>query len=326
MVAAMGLVALTLITAALLAGCRSDLAVEFEPQVVEVWVTPEVDPRPMSTPYPTFTPGPLVATRPASMEPLPSNVSGELTGAVGVGNAGKSCAEELRDRVASYHRPVRAGDVLVLVARLREVRPDCGDQDWPVQASEVAVCRQGVGVGGVSVSVDLLDGDGKGEDGLGPSRQDVRGNILLHFTRLPGAEGDIGGCWYFQRATSTWYSQEVRPEVTAVVKRRSVDCDAELRHLLVSQENTADAGRLQGLVLEVQNGVEGCQMPSWGPMVASGGQGICGDGASVLEPGGVVRIYWSTDGLPEDGAACWLYDRSRDRWRGDVLGARMGDG
>ena len=242
-------------------------------------------------------------------------------GDIGSAVRGWSCGDDLRLRLVGHYRRVYVEDVELLLRSLRAERPDCADEGWPVRVSGVATCLSGGTVGGVVVANQLLDDASRPENLLlGPTRGDPWGNLLIHFKRLPGTGGP--GCWYYSQVGRSWHTRvEVLAEPTAVADTRvGANCDDELRHLLAVHQTAADAPALGLLVLEVQNGVPGCQRSAWGPVVARSGVGKCGNGPSVVEASGLVRVYWRHNARPADGAACWFYQPDTDDWMADGRG------
>ena len=305
--------------------------------VLVVQVTPVYTPLPTATVFPTFTPVPV--GKPSIGADLPNDSTVVTAGAVAAGGrssatgpsaSGLSCGADLRVRLAGHYRRVYVEDVELLLRTLRAERPDCSDERWPVQVSGVATCLSGGTVGGAAVANQLLDDASRQENLLlGPTREDPWGNLLIHFKRLP----DTGapGCWYYSQVAKSWHTRiETSAEPTALAEIGvGTNCDEELRHLLAAQPTAADATALGLLVLEVQNGVPGCQRLAWDPAVARSGDGRCGAGPSVVSSGGLVRVYWRHDSRPADGATCWVYQPDTDDWTADGRGlatANVGGG
>ena len=306
-------------------GSRPDSAGD---AVLVVQVTPVYTPLPTATIFPTFTPVPVAA--PSAGAGVSNNAPVVTAGAVAAGGKsgenrssapGLSCANDLRVRLAGHYRRVYVEDVELLLRSLRAERSDCSDERWPVQVSGMATCLSGGTVGGTVVANQLLDDASRQENLLlGPTRGDPWGNLLIHFKRLP----DTGapGCWYYSQVAESWHTRiEMSAEPTALADAGAgSNCDDELRHLLAADQTAADARALGLLVLEVQNGVPGCQGTAWGPAVARSGDGRCGAGPSVVASSGLVRVYWRHDSRPADGSTCWLYQPDTDDWTADGPG------
>ena len=311
-------------------GADADATVRIMPLTLRV--TPVYTAPATATPYPTFT-------------PVPAAVDGGVAPAAVVGAPRLSaeperlsCTGTLRSELLEHDRDVYFEDVQQLVAGLRQSRVDCSGDEWPVDVSVMPVCRAGNSVGSAEVSRSLwVEKSRRGKPLLGPTGGDARGNLLVHFSRLPGADEGVGGCWYYRETTGEWHVGEVavvEPEPTAVARGTALNCDSELRHALTMQRREADAVEIQALVLEVKNGVEGCQGAGWGPLVAAVGNGPAAAGcgttvraggaeASRIESDGRVRLYWQLRGRPADGASCWAYDPAALGWSSGPDGATV---
>ena len=313
-------------------GADADARVRIIPLTLRV--TPVYTAPATATPHPTFTPVPAAID--GGVAPV-----GAVVGVAGLSVEPErlSCTGALRSELLGHDRDVYFEDVQQLVDGLRQGRVDCSEDQWPAEVSILPVCQQGNSIELVAVSRSLWsEASSRRNPQLGPTGGDARGNLLVHFSRLPGADEGVGGCWYYRETTGEWHVGEVatvEPEPTAVARGTALNCDAELRHVLTMQLRGADANEIQALVLEVKNGVEGCQGAGWGPLVAAVGNGPAAAGcgttvravgaeASRIEPDGRVRLYWQSRGRPADGASCWAYDPDASGWSVGSAAAMVG--
>lgn len=131
----------------------------------------------------------------------------------------------------------------------------------------------------------------------------------------------------------------------AVENRVGIDCDGVLRRMLVVHKTASTGERMQVLVRRIQARRGDCREETWNPLVKTAnvptpcflgsGTGLEVGGLplpvnfyrfdgkvrrahrfSLRDGSGNILVYWgeSLAERPSDGAMCWLYMASLDRW------------
>lgn len=268
-------------------------------------VIPTPTARPTSTPRPT-----LDLSRHVSREDLgpvePTKVPEEL----------RSCNDHYRGMLIEYRGRIPFGSqaALLLSQDLRERRPDCVTEGWDPLFEVNLVCGSG-SVAGMQISPGLTHRT----HSLAPTRalptaRDRKGNILVHFARMPLV--DARGCWYYNVTRESW-AWLISGVGSGIDRPRFPVCDLRLQEL-VSASAGEDFGPLH--VVRALDQVR-FQLPSecgsslWKIFPASGSHEACGaPGNTGLNPEGFLVITWHEDHLPADGAVCWALPPGSTVW------------
>ena len=249
--------------------------------------------------------------------------SGEVSqsgaGAVEVAEPGdeiRSCNSHYRQMLIDYRGRVLFGtNVALLLSReLRDLRPDCVEQGWEPLFEADLVCVSGR-VAGIRISDALtwLPHSLAPPVAL-PTARDGRGNILVHFARLPLV--DERGCWYYSASGEAW-AWLVSGSGSGVDRPEFPACDHWLRELL-----SASAGEDFG-PLHVARALDEvrlhlpdrCGSSLWDIFPASGSHEDCEvAGDTGLNPAGFLVITWHENHLPADGAVCWALPPGSTGW------------
>lgn len=147
-----------------------------------------------------------------------------------------------------------------------------------------------------------------------PTGRDEKGNILVHFARLPDA--DAAGCWYYNAARQAWAwaapgigSGIDRPRFPACAGRlRSrLAAAAELGFGPVEVSRAVDAVRLRA--------PEQCGSPLWNPFPRAAPGAECGvEEPTGLTGAGRLVVHWHPDYLPADDSVCWILTLETAEW------------
>ena len=270
---------------------------------------PAATPRPIPTPRPSPTPG-------FSLEVSQSGDGGGAVEVVGPGDGIRSCTSHYRQMLIDYRGRVLFGSHvgLLLSRELRKLRPDCVGQGWKPSFEADVVCVSG-GVAGMRISDALtwLPHSLASPRAL-PTARDDRGNILVHFARLPLV--DERGCWYYSAAGDAW-AWKISGGGSGIDRPEFPACDHRLRELLSASAGW-DFGPLQ--VARALDEVR-LQLPArcgsllWDIFPASGSHEDCGvAGDTGLNPQGFLVITWHENHIPADGAVCWALPPGSTGW------------
>ena len=269
---------------------------------------------PTPTPQPTPTPW---------ASPTP-DFSGEVSqpgdGAVEVAEPGdeiRSCTSHYRQMLIDYRGRVLFGShvALLLSRELRDLRPDCVEQGWEPRFEANVVCGFGK-VAGMRISNALTwQSHSLASSRALPTARDGRGNILVHFARLPLV--DQRGCWYYSASRKAW-AWKISGGDSAIDRPEFPVCDHRLQELL-SASTDEDFGPLQvaRALDEVRLQMSArCGSSLWDIFPASGSHEDCGvAGNTGLNPLGFLVITWHEDHIPADGAVCWALPPGSTGWQ-----------
>ena len=228
----------------------------------------------------------------------------------------QSCSDLYRQMLIDYRGRVLFGSqvALLLSRELRELRPDCVEQGWAPRFEADLVCVSG-SVAGMRIS----DGLTRRPHSLAspralPTARDDRGNILVHFARLPLV--DERGCWYYSASGEAW-AWLVSGSDSGIDRPEFPACDRRLRELLSASAGD-DFGPLHvaRALDEVRLRMSArCGSPLWDIFPASGSHEDCGvAGDTGLNPEGFLVITWHENHIPADGAICWALPPGSSGW------------
>ena len=153
-------------------------------------VIPTATPFPTPTPWPTLDSGWRVSPTPEFRVPVVEDP--------------RSCTGEFREMLVNYRGriPFSAQVAFLLARDLRSERPDCVDLGWNPEFDPGLSC-EGASVGGVMLSPDLIyRAHALASRDPQPTGKDERGNVLVHFARVPLQ--DAPGCWYYSVKGQVW--------------------------------------------------------------------------------------------------------------------------
>ena len=307
-------------------GCSSE-EVEVKPELDPIRVklgfigqgTPSawrLAPRDMLLDIPTATPFPTPT-------PYPTFVPFESLGPVGVGvsrlpplEVSLSCLDEFRADLAGYDgRGLFGAEVaqalsVDLVAR----RPECSDGGWSPRFGLAVVCEGGE-VAGVKLPNGLvrLEGNFHFIFALGSGRDDD-GNILLHFEKLPYADGP--GCWFYRALDRQWAWQGPGPE-KGVDRRELRACDVELRERLLLPGRDVDPYNVVMLRDQISSEYPlDCPAVVWDSFPQLEGYELCGRGYKTGRWGdGKVVVNWRSGNLGGGSSLCWVWSTGEGLWK-----------
>ena len=287
-----------------------------------------------ATPWPTFTPAPVVPMAPL-VDPVVLEQSLQepaLTPAPFPGAAGAVAPASTQPRfacVVDYRRwltedgSFRGGDAQSLkegLAEFRQLRPDCGRGRFEPVFRAGALCDDENRVAGVTVAPQFsLGRDYNHNVRLGPTGRTGRGDFLIHFERFP--DRVAGGCWYYDSNSGRWHEETATTSVSVPTVVPTPDpaefidylaCEAELQFRIEELAPPADYDALNGLILEASTGLSDCAV-GWYPLVSETRVAPdCPEQTSGVTPDGAALVHWSIP--PSDGSSCWIYELGSDYW------------
>ena len=276
----------------------------------------------LAVPTPTPVPTPTRVPLPGFIPEVPLDTSGGgLSGPHGASEDAAavppSCVDHYRRMLVEYEGRVPFGSQVAyqLSRELVELRPDCSRQGWSPRFEADLVCVTGR-VGEVSISRGLTwRQNSLSYPRAVPTARDSRGNILVHFARMPF--DDAGGCWYYSSDTRAW-AWLVVGSGSGVDLPRFPSCEALLRDLLASQAQRG-FGPLQVVraVDEVRLRLPvPCGSGLWNVFPTSRFQEGCGvESGTGLTPAGDLVVSWHDGHFPADDAVCWVLPRGSDEWK-----------
>ena len=272
-----------------------------------------------STPWPTFTPVPVVESDPELVSGDEEDSVSTTVASVVPAVPNFTCLIDYRKWLVDFPWE-NARDLHAGMTGFRELRPDCNAVIFAPEYSSQSFCRDRDRVGGYRVGSFFSRGQSYNYNlELLSTRRGGSGDMLIHFARLP--ESTMPGCWYYTASQSVWYEtvagvggQAVAP--TPVVTPDPVVgfgfCDDALRRRFANDPGIADAFGFQVIVDQVTTGLTECAV-GWSPrpfevrMVAH-----CPLEETGRKDDGSVVVHWSSQ--PGDGASCWIYDQSSGEW------------
>ena len=265
-------------------------------------LVPTPSPRPtrdfsrlLSTPEPT-----------AESTPVPAGGRAELP----------SCVEQYRRMLLDYDGRLVFGAEVAwsLSEELKELRPDCVESGWNPVLDTGLTCVPG-SIAGVDISLGLTRRlHSVALPRALPTGRDDRGNILVHFKRVPLV--DRAGCWYYNSARMAW-AWWVAGVGSGVDRPRFPVCDQRLRELAASDGGDFGPVHVARALDEArrQLSVE-CGSPLWKPFPESGSHSDCGvPGITGRNDDGALVITWHPDYLPADGSVCWVFLPDSGSWK-----------
>ena len=276
--------------------------------------------------FPTFTPVPTSTPRPTrvalsrkigvlALTPAPT-LALALAVLVDPPDGGVvSCVDHYRRMLIDYEGRIKFGPEVVgeLSEDMKEVRPDCVIEGWAPEFGLETVCR-GTRIGQVRV-IDVFFrwvGNRESRPIARSTMRDDRGNILVHFQRMPFYEGR--GCWYYDSGSLSWawlLVGESSPRV-GIDRPQFPGCEKHLRNLVdessVENPSALDIARLIDRVkldapsecgdlwsIYPQRGArDDCEV--------SAPTGLWDDGSGDMS----VVINWHLDYPASDGSVCWI--------------------
>ena len=271
---------------------------------------------PTPTPVPTLTPLPV---RDGGGKRVSAEMEQEAAASavpLETSEEPRSCIDHYRAMLIEYRGrvPFSSQVALQLSRELGELRPDCPAQGWAPRFEPGLVCVTG-SVSEVPISPRLT----QRRHSLStpqplPTARDDRGNILVHFARLPLR--DEAGCWYYRASRDAW-AWLVSGVDSGVDRPRFPACDGLSRSLLAAL--TGEFGPLQIAraldKVRLQLPSE-CGSPLWDIFPASGSHEDCGvPGGTGRSPDGFLVVTWHEEHLPADGAVCWVLFPGGSEWR-----------
>ena len=316
----------------LLAGCSMGLGGSGEPTPVSLppstaepvypvvpGVHRYVDPEgrlffPSPTPVPTPSPRPprdfsrIFSTLPAALPPptTPAEAPEEPP----------SCVDQYRRMLLDYDGRLHFGAEVAwsLSEELKELRPDCVESGWnPVLDTGLACVSSSV------AGLDISPGLTRRLHSVAPPRalptgRDERGNILVHFKRVPLV--DRPGCWYYNSARRAW-AWSVSGVDSGVDRPRFPVCDRLLRELAASAGGDFGPVDVARALDEARRQLPAeCGSLLWNPFPESGSHRDCGvPGVTGRSGDGALVITWHPDYLPADGSVCWVLPMDSGSWK-----------
>ena len=325
-----------------LAGCGGGDNVEFVlPEIPEPTPFPfEGDGRYVSEEhrleFPTFTPVPTSTPRPtraplsrrvATVVPTPTpGVSSALAALVGLpGDEVLSCVDHYRRMVISYDGRVPFGPEVVgeLSEDMKSARPDCVAQGWSPEFGLESVCTLTT-IAGVRVREVFFRWEGSREPRpiARSTMRDDRGNIMVHFQKMPFHDGR--GCWYYDSPALSWawlVGGEDGPR-SGLDRSRFPGCEKYVRDLVDSLPDGEISGG-EPLALEVARAIDRVkfEFPSdcgklWNIYPQRDERADCEVSAPTgADDEGLLIINWHHEYPASDGSICWVRSGAGGDWR-----------
>ena len=274
-----------------------------------------VVPTPTPAPTPTLVslPGPAPVVAVSSPGGSLSGLYGESEDAAAV----PSCVDHYRSLLIGYSGRVPFGSevALQLSRELEELRPDCLREGWgPLFEADVVCVTDRVGDVPISRGLTWRHNSLSYPRAV-PTARDSRGNILLHFARLPlRAER---GCWYYSADARAW-AWLAAGSGSGVDRPAFPPCGALLRDLLAPRAQLG-FGPLQ--VVRALDEVrlrlpDPCGSPLWDVFPTSRFQEGCGvESGTGMTPAGDLVVSWQDGHSPADDAVCWVLPRGSGEWK-----------
>ena len=264
--------------------------------------------RKISTLAPTSTPAPSLA-----FAPLVDLPDGEVL----------SCVDHYRWMLIGYDGRIKFGPEVVdeLSENMKEVRPDCVIEGWAPEFGLEAVCTS-TRIAQTRVRDAFFRWEGNKEKRAiaRATMRDDRGNIMVHFQRMPFHDG--GGCWYYDSPNLSWaWLVFVESRLRSGIDRPQFPtCEKHLRNLLdeASLENFSalDVARLLDRVkLDAPSECGDLwdiypQREARDDCEVSGSTGSVYDGSSVIS----LLINWHLEHPASDGSICWVRRVAGGEW------------
>ncbi len=227
-----------------------------------------------------------------------------------------SCVDQYRRMLLDYDGRLLFGAEVAwsLSEDLKRLRPDCVESGWnPVLDTGVA-CVSG-SVAGVDISLGLT----RRIHSVAPPRalptgRDDRGNVLVHFKRVPLF--DRSGCWYYNSARRAW-AWSVSGFDEGIDRPRFPVCDKLLRELAASDGDDFGPVHVARALDEARRQLPAeCGSLLWNPFPESGSHRDCGvPGVTGRNDDGALVITWHPDYLPADGSVCWALPLDSGSWK-----------
>ena len=289
-----------------------------------------------ATPWPTFTPAPVVPMAPLvdpmvleqslqepALTPAPA-LFPDAAGAMAPAPTQPrfACVVDYR-RWLTEDRSFRGGDAQSLtegLAEFRRLRPDCGRGRFDPVFRAGALCDDENRVDGVTVVQPFsLGRDYNHNVRLGPTGRTGWGDLLIHFERFP--DRVAGGCWYYDSRSGRWHEETATTSVSVPAVEPTPDpagfidyfvCEEELQFRIEELAPPAGYDALNGLILEVSTGLSDCAV-GWYPLVSE--MRVvpdCPEQASGITPDGAALVHWEIP--PSDGSSCWIYEPTSGYW------------
>ena len=262
---------------------------------------PGPTPAPTRTPRPTLDVDQIIAV--ATVRAMPPTLV-----AANIQFHSESCVEHYQALLVDHPGDsLYPEDALGIAESLLKTRAECANDGFHPEIDLEIACK-GYLVGGVPLPPTLTVGSQiAGNLRAGGTARDSRGNMLVHFRRLPDQAAP--GCWYYSANSRTWSWTAVN--VGAGLYRPDHSrCDAKLRGLLVSSaSNLERVAQIADLVELVRTEDELCGVQGWYPYPAVASVSECGESSSTgWRDEGVLVLNWQENHRPYDQRACWLFD------------------
>ena len=149
-----------------------------------------------------------------------------------------------------------------------------------------------------------------------PTSRDSKGNILVHFIRLPLVE--TRGCWYYRAEYEDWgWNQE---GIDYGVDRLNFPaCDALLQErIAVLLPHEFSQGRVEDAIRDVRLELpEECSSPAWSlrPEGLRADRDCGVPGKTGITPEGGLVVHWDRERRPPDNSVCWVLWPGADAWQ-----------
>ena len=273
-----------------------------------VFTTPAPTPALSPAPSPSSVPS-LVPSQDGLVASLASTPTPEPPGMLWQGDV-PSCVDLYRRMLVGYDGRIPFGAEVAwsLSEEFRNMDAGCADEGWDPLFDAGVVCERG-SIAGVRISPGLTRRlNSIAHPKALPTGRDSKGNILVHFRRLP--LGDGAGCWYYNSARRVWAWTVLGVE-SGVDRPRFPDCDALLLSLIAASADEGFGPLHVARALD-EAGLRSpgrCVPPLWSPFPFSGSHEDCGvSGGTLLQDDGLLVVSWHPDYRPADGSVCWVLD------------------
>ena len=231
--------------------------------------------------------------------------------------------DHYRRMLIGYEGRIKFGPEVVgeLSEDMKEVRPDCVIEGWAPEFGLEPVCTN-TRIGRMRVKDVFFRWEGRKEKRpiARATMRDDRGNIMVHFHRMPFSDGR--GCWYYDSSTLSWawlFGGESGLR-SGIDRPQFPVCEKHLRNLLdeASLENFSalDVARLLDRVkLDAPSECGDLwniypQRETRDDCEVSGSTGSVYDGAGVIS----LLVNWHLEHPASDGSVCWVRRVAGGEW------------